>query len=191
MFQILSFLFQTFQDIAEVNEEVNRKEELSAGQIISNKSEKSINTAAKQEMDCASNNEQSREYTSDMNNSEKLIYRKNLVKITDNNESISWRLNKLSDESKKLLNRLDTGDPLLVPPYEEEESASGETTETIFSVLKLESDNSEKSLIRYQHTGVSKRAAQGVETQGYTLTTNWTCDKSKKSLNHLNLGKTF
>ena len=79
----------------------------------------------------------------------------------------------------------------MVSPYEGEESASGDLTQRISSVTRCENDNSKKSLICYQHTGVSSRAAQDRGTQGYTLTMNWTSDKSEKSFNRFNLSEIF
>ena len=99
----------SIKDIVEVNEEVNCKEEFCDGQHPSDKSKKLIITAARQEGECAPNSEQFKEHICDIANSDNLIYRLNVDKITKDNESIGKRPNKFSNESEKSLNCLDIG----------------------------------------------------------------------------------
>ena len=99
------------EDTAEVNEVIICNKNEDGEQTSCDKSEKSINTTTKQKGKQTANSEYSKEDTSKMDNSEKLIYHKNLIENSEIDDEVkrghTKPFTKPSKESKNSLNHLD------------------------------------------------------------------------------------
>ena len=183
------------EDTAEVNEVIIRNKNVDGQQTSSDKSEKSINTVTKQKGEQTTRSEYSKKNTSEMDNSKKLIYRKNLIENSEIDDGVkrghTKPFTKPSEENEKLLNRSNACVSLPVSPYQGEGDVLGEITQGLSNIPRCESNKNEKSLIRYQPMCALRRTTQDREMQGYTFMTNWTSDKSEKLFNRINQDEIF
>ena len=181
------------EEVAEVQDEDSHYCQAEWEKESSDKCKKLINTVERKEREHTTSQEQSDRHSSYSDNSEKSINRENWIEATNrevgksvmgigniNSESIH-----LCNKSEKLLNPSTDSTGLTVLPCVGEGSFPGQIKEITFTTLVRDSDNCNKSIICFQHTGAPLGVTWDVETERYILLGNWIgeSDGSEKSIN--------